>query len=130
MTQQEERQRERGGPAAKASEFAAEGRQRVEEFTEAQSHLWDRLQDANRKWLDRIQDEASMAADLANKLSSAKSFTETAHLFQNWTVKHMEMAAEDARRMLSDTQEIMAAGTRFWTSAGKGGDGKRGGYSP
>lgn len=126
MTQQEERHGDRGGPAQKASEFMAEGRQRLEDLADAQSHFWDRLQSANRNWLDRMQNEASMAADFANKLTSAKSLTETASLFQNWTMKHMEMATEDARRMMSDTQEIMAAGARFWTNMGAGNGKSRG----
>jgi hypothetical protein len=125
MTHQEERQGERGA-ASRASEFVAEGRQRLEDMTDAQSQFWDRVQNSNRKWLDRMQNEASTAADFANKLTSAKSLTETANIFQNWTVKHMEMATEDARRMLSDTQEIIAAGARFWTNLG--GDGKARGH--
>lgn len=120
MTQQEERQAERGGATPRASAFVAEGRQRLEEFADAQSQVWERLQHANRKWLDRLQDEASMAADFASKLTSAKSFTETASLFQNWTVRHMELATEDARRAISDTQDILAAGVRFWTLPGDG----------
>jgi hypothetical protein len=120
MTQQEERQGDRGAAGRVASDFVTEGRQRIEDFADAQSQFWDRVQTSNRKWLDRMQNEASMAADFANKLTSAKSFTETANIFQNWTVKHMEMATEDARRMLSDTQEIMAAGARFWSNAGGG----------
>ncbi|WP_424361977.1 hypothetical protein [Methylocystis parvus] len=123
MTQQEERQ----GAGQRTSEFMAEGRQRLEDFAGAQAQFWDRVQDSNRKWLDRIQTEANMAADFANKLTSAKSLTDTAHIFQNWTVKHMEMATEDARRMLSDTQEIIAAGARFWTNIGPG-DGKSRGH--
>lgn len=121
MTQHEERHGERGGAArAAASDIMSEGRQRLEDFTDAQSQFWERVQDSNRKWLDRMQNEASIAADFANKLTSAKSFTETASIFQNWTVKHMEMASEDARRLLSDTQDIIAAGARFWTTIGNG----------
>ncbi|WP_457796172.1 hypothetical protein [Methylocystis sp. S23] len=125
MTQQEERQG--AGAGQRTAEFMAEGRQRIEDFAEAQAQFWDRVQDSNRKWLDRMQAEASMAADFANKLTSAKSLTDTANLFQTWTVKHMEMATEDARRMLSDTQEIIAAGARFWTNVGAG-DGKGRGH--
>lgn len=124
MTQQEERQANRGGGTPRASEFMTEGRQRLEEFADAQSQFWDQVQHSGRKWLDRMQDEASMAADFASKLTSAKSFTETASLFQNWTVKHMELASEDARRVISDTQDILAAGARFWTNLTPGGDGK------
>ena len=124
MTQQEERY---GSAGPGASDFVAEGRQRIEEFSDAQSQFWDRLQNSNRKWFDRWQSEATMAADLANKLTAAKTLTETASIFQNWTVKHMEMAAEDARRALSDTQEILAASTRIWTRS-SGGDGKGRGH--
>jgi hypothetical protein len=74
-----------------------------------------------------MQNEASMAVDFAYRLTSAKSLTEAADLFQNWTVRHMEMAGEDARRMMSETQEIMAANARFWTNVGRG-DGKGRGH--
>lgn len=123
MTQQEERQGERGGATPRASEFMAEGRQRLEGLAEAQTQLWDRLQHSNSKWLDRIQNEAAMTADFVNKLTSAKTMTETASLFQNWTVKHMEMATEDARRAISDAQDILAAGARLWTNLGGNGRG-------
>lgn len=118
MTQQEERQGERMAAASQA--FLAEGRQRLEDAAGAQSEFLDRIQNSHRKWLDRIQSEANLAVDFANKLTSARSLTETASLFQSWTAKHMEMASEDARRALSDTQDILAAGARFWTQLGGG----------
>ncbi|GLI92206.1 hypothetical protein [Methylocystis echinoides] len=118
MTQQEERQGERMAAASQA--FLAEGRQRLEDAAGAQSEFLDRIQNSHRKWLDRIQNEANLAVDFANKLTSARSLTETASLFQSWTAKHMEMASEDARRALSDTQDILAAGARFWTQLGGG----------
>ncbi len=86
----------------------------LEDFADAQSQLWDRVQASNRNWLDRMQKEAALAADLANRLTSAKTLTETANVMQDWTVKHVELATEDARRMLSDTQEFIAAGAHFW----------------
>lgn len=126
MTQQEERFGASAGQ--RATEFVAEGRQRIEDFSDAQAQFWDRVQDTNRKWLDRFQTEATIAADFANRLTAAKSLTDTANLFQNWTMKHVEMAAEDARRMFSDTQEIMAASARFWSNVGAGGNGKARGH--
>jgi histidinol dehydrogenase len=116
MTQQEESQ----GAGQRTAEFVAEGRQRIEDFAGAQAQFWDRVQDSNRKWLARFQTEATITADFANKLTSAKSFTDAVNLLQNWTVKHLELATEDARRLLSDTQEIAAAGSRFWTDLGAG----------
>jgi hypothetical protein len=131
MTHPEERQGERGGGSARPSDFMMEGQNRFEDIADAQAQFLDRLQDTNRKWFDRLQDEASMAADFANRLTAAKSLTETAHLFQDWTVRHWEMATEDARRMFNDTQDIVAAGARMWTDmgarAGGDGDGRRSG---
>lgn len=118
MTQQEERQGDRAGAKLRASDFLAEGRQRMEDLAGAQSEFWARVQSANRKWLDRMQSEASITADLAAKLTAARSLTETASHLQNWTMKHIEMATEDARRALSDTQDILAAGARLWTNIG------------
>jgi hypothetical protein len=122
MTQQEERQGERmaANVGAGSQAFLAEGRQRLEDAAGAQSEFLDRIQNSHRKWLDRIQSEANLAADFANRLTSARSLTETASLIQSWTAKHMELASEDARRALSDTQEILAAGARFWTQLGGG----------
>jgi DNA replication initiation complex subunit (GINS family) len=109
--------------AHRAQEFIADGRQRIDGMVDAQARFWDRVQDSNRKWLDRLQNEATLTADLANRLTAAKSLTETAGIVQNWTVKHMEMAAEDARRILTDTQEIFAASARFWTEGDRNGNG-------
>jgi hypothetical protein len=123
MTQQEERL---GAEAGRTVEFVAEGRHRLKDFAGAQTQFWDRLQDSNRKWLDRVQIEANLAAEFANKLGSAKSLVDTANILQSWTVKHMEMATEDARRMLTDTQEIFTAGARLWSNLG--GDGRSRGH--
>lgn len=117
MTQQEERRSESAQPAEAAAEVAAEGRRRLEDFSEARTEIWDCLQDANRVLMERVQQEAALTAELASKLTASRSFTETATVLQNWTSKHIEMTTEDTRRLFSDAQQMLNASTRFWSNS-------------
>jgi len=115
MTQQEELRSESVKPNGAAAEAAAEGQRRLEDFTDARDKIFDCLQDANRCWMARMQQEASMTAELASKLTSSRSLSETATVLQDWTSKHIEMTTEDTRRLFSDAQQMFDAGARFWT---------------
>ncbi|MGZ9116225.1 MAG: hypothetical protein ACXW3V_04700 [Methylocystis sp.] len=117
MTQQEERRSESAQPTEAAAEVAAEGRRRLEDFSEARTEIWDCLQDANRVLMERMQQEATLTADLASKLTASRSFSETASVLQNWTSKHIEMTTEDTRRLFSDAQQMLSASTRFWSNS-------------
>ncbi|MBG0797187.1 hypothetical protein IYX23_05730 [Methylocystis sp. L43] len=117
MTQQEERRSESAQPAEAAAEVAAEGRRRLEDFSEARTEIWDCLQDANRVLMERMQQEAALTAELASKLTASRSFSETASVLQNWTSKHIEMTTEDTRRLFSDAQQMLNASTRFWSNS-------------
>jgi hypothetical protein len=117
MTQQEEW---RGGGAdaqKRATDYAAEDKQRLDGFAEAGNEIWDRLQDANRLWLERLQSEAALTGEFASKLTASRSLSETATLWQDWTAKHVELATEDARRLFTETQKLIDAGTRFWSAS-------------
>ena len=120
MTQQEERRGEGFEPEKRAPDYAAEGKERPDDFSDARNQIWDRLQDANRIWLERMQHEAALTAELASKLTSSRSFSETASVLQSWTAKHIELATEDARRLFDDAQQMqqmMTAGARFWSTS-------------
>jgi hypothetical protein len=117
MTQQEERRSESAQPAEAAGEVAAEGRRRLEDFSEARTEIWDCLQDANRVLMERMQQEAALTAELASKLTASRSISETTTVLQDWTSKHIEMTTEDTRRLFSDAQQIFTAGTRFWSAS-------------
>lgn len=115
MTQQEERRNE--SMQAGAAAAAANGRPRLEEFTEARDEIWDCLQDANRIWVERMQQEAALTAELASKLTASRSLTDTATALQDWTSKHIEMTTEDTRRLFTDAQQMFNAGARFWSNS-------------
>ncbi len=98
------------------AEFAAMGKERLEQLAAMQSELFTTLQELNRHWLDRMQSEAALASEFAAKLSAARSIPETATVCQEWATKRMEMAAEDAKRLVADGQKIVETGARLLSS--------------
>jgi len=119
MTQQDERRGNGAEAEKRARDQAAEGKQPLEDFAEAGSQIWDRLQDANRIWLERLQQEAALTGEFASKLTASRSLSESATLWQDWTAKHVELATEDARRVFTETQKLIDAGTRLWSFSGE-----------
>lgn len=120
MTQQDGRTTEQAEKASRTSkQFADEGKERIDDFAAAQNDLIDCLQNVGRRWTERLRMEASLGADMASQLTASRSFADTTNAVQHWASKHLELAADDTRRMLSDSQQIMDAGTRFWANAGR-----------
>ena len=106
------------------SEFIAMGRQHIHECVKAHSELVDRCQEANRSWLEYLQSEADLSAEFTSKMIAALSIPSAATVLLEWTNRHMELAAVDAKHVLADTQEIMEIGLRLvpggWLFNGKG----------
>ena len=84
------------------AEFAAMGKRRFDELVAMQTERLERLQEANRDWFDRMQAEATLASEFSTKLAAARSVPEVATAYQEWGSRHMEMAAEDAKRMIAE----------------------------
>jgi hypothetical protein len=106
-------------------EFATMGKKRIEELVKVQTELFEKVQEANQSWLDRMQTEASLASEFGAKLTAARSIPETVTACQEWTSRRTEMATEDAKHLLADTQKFMETGVRLlsngWLSNGRGG---------
>ena len=100
-------------------EMAEMGKKRVEDFVGAQSELLNRLQETNRQWFDRMQSEAKIASDCANKVMAARSIPEAMTAWQEWANRQLEMTAEDAKRMFADSQKFMETSTRLLSSEGR-----------
>jgi len=47
------------------------------------------------------------------KVTSARSFPETAAAYGEWMGRRMELFADDNRRLWADAQKVMGAGTRL-----------------
>jgi hypothetical protein len=106
-------------------EFAAMGKRRLDELVAIQTERFDKFLEMNRNWLDRMRSEAMIASELTYKLMAARTITEVAMAYQEWTSRHMAMAAEDGTRILADGQRLAETGARLlsigWLSNGHGG---------
>jgi hypothetical protein len=101
------------------SGFATMGKKSVEEFAKAQAELFGTLQKTHRHWFDRIQSEAKLASEFADRATSARSIPDAVAVCQEWTSLRFEMMAADGTRLLTDSQKIMEA-TRFLFINGDG----------
>jgi Phasin protein len=112
-------------PNFMSPEIAAMGQKRVEDFVKAQTELLDKFQEANRHWFDRMQSEANIASEFATKVIGARSITDAMAACQEWTTRRFEMAVEDGKRLVAETQKVMETGTRLlsngWPGYGRGG---------
>lgn len=99
-------------------EMAEMGKKRIENFVDAQRELLNQLQETNRQWLDRMQSEAKVASDFANKVMGARSIPDAMSAYQEWANRQLEMTAEDAKRLFADSQKFIEAGTRLLSSRG------------
>jgi len=110
-------------PGLMSVESAEMGKQQLEKLAEIQGELLSKLQQANLRWIDTIQKRANLASEFATKLTAARSVPETASVCQDWVRQRMEMAEEDAKHLLADSQAFMEAGVRLmsngWLSSGK-----------
>jgi Phasin protein len=107
------------------TEVAALGKKQIEDFVATQTQLFQKLRESNKHWFDRVQTEATLACELTAKLTAARSIPEVATAYQEWASRHMQMAAEDAKRILDDGQKLAETGARFlsngWSPNGHGG---------
>jgi hypothetical protein len=80
---------------------------------EDHAELVDKFQEVNRSWLQYRRSEADLSAEFRPKMITSRSIPGAATVLLEWTNRHMEMVAVDAKHGLADTQEIMEIGLRF-----------------
>jgi hypothetical protein len=106
------------------SAFMTMGTQHIHECVKTHSELVDKFQEMNRSWLQYLRSEADLSAEFTPKMITARSIPGAATVLLEWTNRHVEMAAVDAKHVLADTQEIMEIGLRLlpggWLFNGKG----------
>jgi len=106
------------------AQFITMGRQHIHECVKAHSELVDKFQEVNRSWLEYLQSEADLSSEFTSKMTAARSIPGIATVLMEWTSRHMEMTAVDAKHVLADTQKIMEIGVRLlpggWLFNGKG----------
>ena len=63
-------------------------------------------------WVERAKSEANLWSDLASKMKDMRSVPDALSAYQQCVAQRMQMAADDAQRLLSDSQKIMQTLTR------------------
>jgi hypothetical protein len=106
-------------------EFAAFGTKGLEGLLHGQPELLEKIQKINRDWLERMQLEATVASEFATRMTEARSVPEAAAIWQEWASRRMEMAAEDGKRLLENSQQFMETSARM-LSNGSSLNGRRG----
>jgi len=93
-----------GTTAVKAA--ADWGQERTEAAIALQKALLESYDQASRAWLARVQSEVSLWSDFANKLSGVRSVPEALETCTKCASQRMQMAAEDGRRFVDESQQI------------------------
>ena len=108
-------------PNINPAQFAEMGQKQVDAMVDMQKELIGVFEEVNREWTARAQTEAEFATEFAGKLSAARSIPDTATIYQEWLTRRMELFAEDSRRVVADSQKLMAAAARLLSQGGMAG---------
>jgi hypothetical protein len=104
------------GGAAGPSKGGAEQAERLGRF---QAELFEKILEVNRHWLERVQSQATLTAEFATKITSARSFPEAATAYQEWASRQLKLAVEDASYAISTGQALMDMGARLFQDEDK-----------
>jgi hypothetical protein len=72
-----------------------------------QKGLLDAYEEISRAWLARVKSESEFWSELAAKVSGARSVPDALGAYQQCVAQRMQMAAEDGRQVVEDSQKIM-----------------------
>jgi hypothetical protein len=67
------------------------------ETTYFNGRLFDRMQDMNRTWLERLREIRQIEAEYGSKLLAAKTPTEAAAICNEWMAKRLETVANEQK---------------------------------
>ena len=92
------------------------GQKQINAFTEIQREFCNAVEQANRDWIARAEQEQKLMTDCATKVMGAKTFPEVASVCQEWMSRHMTSMSEDSQKMLDGSQKFMASTSKLWSS--------------
>jgi hypothetical protein len=99
-----------------APELAEMGKKQVEAIVDAQTEMFEALQEWHRDYFASTRSETILASDIATKLMAARSLPETGTAYQEWLGRWTAKLGEDSQRLLADSQKFMEASSRFVTN--------------
>lgn len=82
------------------------GSERTEAAIALQKAVLESYEQASRAWLDRVQSEIALWSDLASKLSATHTVPEALETYTKCVSQRMQMAADDGRRLVDESQQI------------------------
>ena len=110
------------------TELPGMGNRWIEDLVKVQTGLFEKLQESNKRWLDRLQSEANIASDFASTLATAHSIPDVMSACQEWSNRRLVMMAEDGKHLFADAQKFMETSARllWWSNGKRGGTDRRG----
>ena len=78
----------------------------VQQASAAQRALLEMYQEGSRFWLDRVQSEMALWADLGSKLPKTRSVPEAFEAYGKCVSQQMKMSTEDTQHLLNDLQQM------------------------
>jgi hypothetical protein len=78
----------------------------AQQATAMQQELLETCQEASRHWLDRMQSEMALWADLGSKLAKTRSVPEAYEVYGKCVLQQMKMTAEDTQHLFYDCQQV------------------------
>ena len=81
-----------------------------------QKDLVNAFEKISRTWAARVKSQADLWSEFATKISAAGSPPKALEACQHCMALRMQMAAQDGRQLLDDSQQIMGAITRAMTN--------------
>jgi hypothetical protein len=78
-----------------------------------QKELLEDWQQASCHWLDRVQSEMALWAELRSNLARTRSAAEAFDAYAKCVTQQMKMSAEDGQRLLEDFKYVTQRSTPF-----------------
>jgi len=78
------------------------------ETTYFNGKLFDRMQDMNRTWLERLRELRQIEAEYGSKLLSAKTPTEAASICNEWMAKRLETVANEQKAFTTAWRDLFS----------------------
>jgi hypothetical protein len=97
----------------RTSSSSKDGVVQPERLSRFQAELFEKIQEVNLHWLERIQSEATLAAEFATKITSARSFSDATTIYQEWASRQLRLTVEDTNYAISTGQALMDMGSRL-----------------
>jgi hypothetical protein len=97
------------------AELAAIGQQRFQDFVSAQVELLHQLRALNEIWLNRLRSDANLASEFTAKLTESRSIPEAMSASQEWTMRRLQMMAEDGQQLATVIQKLAETSARLLT---------------